>query len=374
MVDASAIMDRCRLRKLDDVLGQDGLLGSLREKIGRGRDEPLPHLVFTGRSGVGKRSLARLYAQALLCEKAGEEAPCHKCDECKGVSIGSSFSYVEFSARLFRDERYFRERVAQTKMGLKTAVWRVILIEDAEWLEAASADVMLKTLEKELYACFIFVVNDIARFPRALRSRCQVFRVTSVEHGALVSRLKTVCDRESLIYEERALSVIALAAGGRVGEALTKLAEVVSLGEVTLAGAWRALNLEWGETMIECWQAQLRGQVDEALSHFERTALDDEGRVRAMQSFILAVHFRNSVGALPLGVSAALDCLVDEAWLPILDGWRELSRRRSVPVYSLIEDAMKFWGGVNRLTPSRASFHRGYERLFGAQKDGPGPG
>jgi hypothetical protein len=38
----------------------------------------------------------------------------------------------------------------------------------------------------------------------------------------------------------------------------------------------------------------------------------------------------------------------------------------------LIEDAMKFWGGVNRLAPARASFYRGYERLFGAQKDGPG--
>lgn len=374
MADVSAILDRFRLRRFEDVLGQDAVLGSLREKIDRGGDERLPHLVFTGRPGVGKRSLARLYAQTLLCEKTGEEAPCHSCNECTGVSIGSSFSYVEFSARQFRDERYFRECVAQTKMGLKTAAWRVFLIDDAEGLEVASADVMLKTLEKELYTCFIFVVNDIAKFSRALRSRCQVFRVASVEHEVLVNRLKMVCDRESLIYEERALSVIAQATGGRVGEALTRLAEVASLGEVTSASAWRTLNLEWGETMIACWQAQLRGQLDEALSHFEGIASDDEGRVRAMQCFALAVHFRSSVGALPFGISPALECLVDEAWLPILEGWENLSRRRSVPVNSLIEDAMKFWGGVNRLTPSRASFYRGYERLFGAQKDGPGPG
>lgn len=374
MVGASAILDRFRLRRFDDVLGQDGILGSLREKIDHGRDDRLPHLVFTGRRGVGKRSLARLYAQMLLCEKAGEGAPCLKCNECKGVSIRSSFSYVEFSARRFPDERYFRERVEQTKMGMKGTFWRVFLIDDAEWLEAASADVMLKTLEKELDTVFIFVVNDIAQFSRALRSRCQVFRLTSVEHQALVSRLKAVCDRESLIYEERALSVIAQATGGRVGEALTRLAEVASLGEVTSASAWRTLNLEWGETMIACWQAQLRGQLDEALSHFEGIASDDEGRVRAMQSFALAVHFRSSIRTLPFGISPALECLADEAWLPILEGWENLSRRRSVPVNSLIEDAMKFWGGVNRLTPSLASFHNGYERLFGTQKDGPGPG
>ncbi|UWU92938.1 AAA family ATPase [Bradyrhizobium sp. CB1015] len=370
MVDVSAILDRCRLRRFDDVLGQDGILESLQEKIDCGRDEPLlPHLVFTGRSGVGKRSLARLYAQMLLCEKAGEGAPCHKCNECRGVSIGSSFSYVEFSALQFPDERYFRQRVEQTKMGMKGTVWRVFLIDDAEWLGAASTDVMLKTLEKRLDSVFIFVVNDIARFPRALRSRCQVFRLTPVEHQALVSRLKAVCNRESLIYEERALSVIALAAGGQVGEALTKLAEVASLGGVTLAGARRTLNLEWGEAMIQCWLAQLRGQLDEALSHFERVASDDEGRVRAMQSFVLAVHFRSSVGALPFGISPALECLADEAWLPILEEWENLSQRRSAPLTLLIEDAMKFWGGVNRLTPSRASFHQGYERLFGAQKD-----
>lgn len=358
MAGASAILDRFRLRRFEDVLGQDAVLGSLREKIDRGRDERLPHLVFTGRPGVGKRALARLYAQTLLCEKAGEKAPCHSCNECTGVLIGSSFSYVEFSARQFRDERYFRECVAQTKMGLKTANWRVFLIDDAEGLEVASTDVMLKTLEKELYTCFIFVVNDIAKFPRALRSRCQVFRVASVEHEPLVSRLKMVCDRESLIYEERALSVIAQATGGRVGEALTRLAEAASLGEVTSASAWRTLDLRWGETMIACWQAQLRGQLDEALSHFEVIASDDEGRVRAMQSFALALHFRSSIGALPFGISPALDCLADEAWLPILEGWEELSRRRSLPVNSLIEDAMKFWGGSEPAdsSPSELSY------------------
>lgn len=367
MVDATAMLDRCRLRRFDDVLGQDGALESLRKKIGRGRDEPLPHLVFTGPRGVGKRSLARLYALMLLCEKASEGAPCHKCNECKGVSIRSSFSYVEFSARRFPDERYFRQRVEQTKMAMKGTFWRVFLIDDAEWLGAASTDVMLKTLEKRLDTVFIFAVNDNARFPRALRSRCQVFRLTPVEHQALVSRLKAVCDRELLIYEEPALSVIAKAAGGRVGEAIAKLAEVASSGAVTVASAWRTLDLEWGETIIKCWEAQLRGQVNEALSHFERIAPDDEGRVRAMQSFVLAVHFRNSVGALPLGVSPALAYLADEAWHSILEGWKELSRRRAVPPDLLIEDAMKFWGSVTRLAPARATFHRSYERLAGVQ-------
>lgn len=365
-MDFSTLTDKCRLRRFSEVLGQRGLVEALLGKLEGGTDKLLPHLLFTGRDGVGKRSIARLYAQTLLCVEAEEGAPCQSCRICKAVLVGSGFDYVEMSARKFEDEQYFRQRVKQAKGGLSTASWRVFVIEDAECIKASSADVILKTLELQLDTSFIFLVNDVARFARALRSRCHAFRISPVDYEELFSRLKAVCDRESIVHEERALSTIALAAGGRVGEAFAKLIEVASLGHVTLARVRQAFNLEWEAAMIDCWQAQFRGEVDEALSHFERVAADGEGRVRIMQSFVLGMHFRFSVGRLPLGASPLLERLEDEAWAPIMKGWEELSLQRSRSVDLLIEDAMKFWGGVSRRVPSRAAFLRGNELLFGS--------
>lgn len=357
-----------RPRSFEDILGQSSLVAALNGRIARGRRDVGRHLVLAGPSGAGKMTVARMYAQAILCEAQTKDAsPCQDCDECKGVLNRSSFSYVELDAVALGDEQRIRLLVEKTS-GLKTADWRIIVVDNAELLDAPAADVMLKTLEKIASSIFIFAVNDISKFPSALRSRCQFLRLRPSEPQALVGRLAEICDREAIVYEKPALAVIVKLSGAFVGTAFRNLAKVVGHGDVTVTTSLKALRLDWGETMLQCWQAQLDGRKDEALSCFERVALDDEGRIRAMQSFLLTLHLRfssESPRMVEVSVSSALDYLSDESWQPVILGWQALSRRRSVPVDGLVTDVMNFWGGVRVGSPSRSSFMKGYEVLVG---------
>jgi DNA polymerase III, delta subunit len=371
-VETGRLLEVYRPRSFEGILGQSALVATLKGRITRGRRDVGHHLVLAGRAGAGKMTVARMYAQAILCEAKMENAsPCQECNECKGVLVRSSFSYVELDAAALGDEEHIRYLV-ELRYGFKTADWRVVVVDNAELLDAPAADVMLKTLEKVASTIFIFVVNDTSAFPAALRSRCQLLRVRPSEPQPLVDRLAEICDGEAIPYERPALNVIVNLSGALVGSAFRKLAEVVGHRDVTVAGTLKALKLDWGETMLHCWRAQLDGRADEALSCFERVASDDEGRIRAMQSFLLTMHLRfssESPRMVDVSVSPALDYLSDESWQPVILGWQALSRRRSVPVDGLVTDVMNFWGRVRVGSPSRSSFMKGYEVLVGMPQD-----
>jgi len=91
------------------------------------------------------------------------------------------------------------------------------------------------------------------------------------------------------------------------------------------------------------------GRTDEALPCFERVAEDDEGRIQAMQLFLLTMHLRASS---------------EPSWTARLFlAGRLCRKRRMVTADELVTDVMKFWGGLRMGTPSLPGFVRGGTRF-----------
>lgn len=364
----------CRPKNFIDILGQDALIATLTGRLTHEGGKLGKHLVLDGPSNSGKMTIARMYAQAILCESRQEDgSPCQRCDECVAVTYRNRrrFSYIELDAQIFGDEEHVREQV-EPRYRLNNRDWLVFVIDNAEALEEAAGEAMLERLESVQDTIFIFAVNDMSKFPAAIRSRCELFQIKPVEREVLVNRLMELCieinrlkeerSQRMIVYEEEALRGIAKLAGGYVGAAFQKLATVASKGDVTFTNALKILKLDWGESMHRCWEAQLRGRREEALSCFEEIAPDDEGRIRAMQSFVLAMHLRFLGKVLPEGsLSPALDCLDEGDWRLMDLGWDALSQRCSIPVDDLLASVVKFWMAVTSGTPSRPSFLKGYE-------------
>jgi len=120
------------------------------------------HLTFAGPRGVGKRTLALLYAQSLVCDgRLVDGSPCQACAECRAIRRGSSFAYVEVDAETKGDDETVRI-LLERDAHLNTANVRVVVINNAERLTVPGADVALKTLERETKSVFLFLVNDLS--------------------------------------------------------------------------------------------------------------------------------------------------------------------------------------------------------------------
>lgn len=184
-----------RPRSFRDILGHERwlktLVSNLKRERGTNSHQPI---ALIGLPGVGKRTLAKIHAQALLCEQELDAridaAPCGFCHECRAMEK-SSLAYVEKGVRRDGDDTNDESAPEETQGkalhtlierdgGLNTASVRVVVFDNSEEFTSTTADIALKTSEREVSSSlYVFVVNDQARFSAALRSRCSVYRVTS---------------------------------------------------------------------------------------------------------------------------------------------------------------------------------------------------
>ena len=370
-----------RPRTFREFLGHERWFEGLTRQIS-GNDERSSYqpIALAGERGVGKRTLAELYAQALVCEKAIDIridcAPCGVCDECQAFRT-ASFAYVEIDVRSLSggasvsagDEANERRKIRtliDRDGGLNTAPVRVVVFENAEEFSPSAADVALKTLEDDLSTtAYVFLVNDVERFSAALRSRCSMFRVGPIQVEKLVERMTSVCRGRSVVFDEFSIRAIGVASEGSYGSALEILKRVELHGDVTLANLLREPEFDWGAPMLECWRAVLGGRRDEAVMLFGSLGNDGPTRLKAIQAFLVECRLRHELGGLPSGVcvSPALDCLPAEGWDEILGEWDEWCALQSVALGDVIGLLLSFWAGVGADVPWRASFMKGYDLL-----------
>jgi DNA polymerase III gamma/tau subunit len=371
-----------RPRAFRDILGHNRWLDALESNLKQERLTTVHQpIALIGQPGVGKRTLARMYAQALICEQAlvarTDAAPCGQCDECRAMDT-SSFAYVEKNvAGAIGDEmdrqpeQKDRANIVHTLIerdgGLNTAAVRIVVFNDAEELAGEAADIALKTVEEDIArTLYVFVVNDEERFSAALRSRCSIYRIGPILAEDIVGRLSRICRERGTIGDETALQAIAVAAAGSFARALQLLEPVERGGAVTTARLIEEPEFAWGTSMLDCWRAMFSARYDEALVLFGKIGTTGPMRLRAMQAFLVTCHMHCLLGEVHQGLSVApaLSLLPDEKWERAMREWDVWSFRQGLAVQEAIASVLAFWTAVDPDTPWRASFARGYEILW----------
>ena len=151
-------------------------------------------------------------------------------------------------------------------------------------------DILLKAVEEySRITTFIFVLHEVSALQPALRSRTQAFRLRPLADEVALNRLASVCKAEKF-RSPPALEAIVRTCRAFAGQSLRKLFEIANLGRITLARTLEVCGLDWGDKMLACWRALLANERNEGLSLFEELGADSVSRVRAMQSFLLAIY------------------------------------------------------------------------------------
>lgn len=218
-----------------EVVGQDTVKKVL--SLAAAQDKVAPAYLLSGTRGVGKTTLARIFAKALNCVHAPTGEPCNECEACRRITQGAFVDVVEIdgaSNRGIDDVRKLRDSVGYSPLEGR---YKVIIIDEAHMLTKEAFNALLKTLEEPPRGVvFILATTEQHKFPITILSRCQLYVFKQVPEQSIEQHLAKVLKNEQIAYEDDAISLIARRAMGSVRDAMSLLGQCLALSPNDIEG------------------------------------------------------------------------------------------------------------------------------------------
>ena len=218
-----------RPASFQQMVGQEHVVQALVNALDSDR---LHHAyLFSGTRGVGKTTVARIFAKALNCEQGVGSNPCGECSSCNEIDQGRSVDLIEIDAASRTGVDDMRELLDNVQYAPTRGRFKIYLIDEVHMLSRHSFNALLKTLEEPPpHIKFLLATTDPQKVPVTVLSRCLQFSLKRMSHAQILAQLEYLTVQESVEVETGALAQLAKAADGSMRDALSLLDQAISYG------------------------------------------------------------------------------------------------------------------------------------------------
>ena len=257
-----------------DMAGQDHVLQALVNAL---RQQRLHHAyLFTGTRGVGKTTIARIFAKCLNCETNGiTPEPCGTCDSCREIAEGRFVDLIEVDAASRTKVEDTRELLENVQYAPTRGRFKVYLIDEVHMLSTHSFNALLKTLEEPpAHVKFLLATTDPQKLPVTVLSRCLQFNLKNMSSQRVVDYLQTVLNAEQVGFEQAALWQIGQAANGSMRDALSLTDQAIAFGNgaISESGVTAMLGLVNQTQVLDLLESVAAKNAADVLSRIEKLA------------------------------------------------------------------------------------------------------
>ncbi|MFM1880705.1 MAG: hypothetical protein RLZZ344_939 [Pseudomonadota bacterium] len=296
-----ALARKWRPRSFATVVGQDHVVKALQHALGQNR---LHHAyLLTGSRGVGKTTLARIFAKALNCETGLVAEPCGQCSSCREIDAGRFVDYIEIDAASNRGVAEIQQLLEQSRFAPTSGRFKVYVIDEVHMLSGHAFNAMLKTLEEPpAQVKFILATTDPQKIPVTVLSRCLQFGLKNLRLEALQGHIDFVLAQEAVVAEAPAVQALARAAKGSVRDALSLTDQAIAYGGgvISLEAVSQMLGLVQREALLATAEYLARGQAAEAIEAGEALLQSGALAESVLESLARLYHEAALVSALGL--------------------------------------------------------------------------
>src|SRR5580692_8191939 len=247
-----------RPRKFAELVGQEHVVRALTNALDTGR---MHHAyLFTGTRGVGKTTIARIFAKSLNCERGESADPCGECSVCTAVDAGRFVDLLEIDAASNTGVDDVREVIENAQYMPSRGRTKVYIIDEVHMLSKPAFNALLKTLEEPPeHVKFILATTEPEKVLPTILSRCQRYDFRNIPTREIAGHLKEICKKEKIKADDDALMLVAKAGAGSMRDALSLLDRLLSVGE-------KHLTAESIEQMLGLPKSQLLFDLADAIA------------------------------------------------------------------------------------------------------------
>lgn len=288
-----------RPRTFEEVIGQKHVVLALENSLKQNRLHQA--YLFSGTRGVGKTTLARIFARCLNCETGLTATPCGECGVCQQISEGRFTDLIEVDAASRTGVDDMRELLENVRYKPVQGRYKIYLIDEVHMLSLSSFNALLKTLEEPPeHIMFLFATTHPKKIPVTVLSRCLQFNLTRLTHKEITGYLTQLLKAENIKYETDAVGEIAVGADGSVRDGLSLLDQAIAHGGGRLqAGEVKSMLGIVGRDeiggLLQCVVDNQAGRLLEMVDELHAKAADFVGLTKDIMTFLHEIAILQAV-------------------------------------------------------------------------------